>query len=193
MEEYLSSDLFAWVILPVLIFAARVIDVSLGTVRVILISRGIRLLAACIGFFEVIIWLAAISQIMGRLTNVACYLAYGLGFSSGTYVGMFVENKLRIGKAVIRIITNKEASPLIARLRSLQYGVTQVDAQGAKGPVTLIFTVISRRDLDRVVSLILDFDASAFYTVGDVRYVSEGVFPAHAGGLPLFRSLRKGK
>jgi uncharacterized protein YebE (UPF0316 family) len=188
MQEFLASDLFVWVVLPILIFLARVIDVSLGTVRVILISRDIRLLAACIGFFEVIIWLAAISQIMGRLTNVVCYLAYGFGFASGTYIG-----KLKIGKAVIRVITGKEASELIAKLRSLHYGVTQVEAHGGKGPVTLIFTVVSRRDLALVVGMIQEFDSSAFYTVGDVRFVKEGVFPDRSGGFPLFRSLRKGK
>ena len=86
MDEFLKSDAFAFAVLPALIFLARVVDVSLGTLRVILVSKGIRALAPVVGFFEVIVWLAAIGQIMNRLDNIWCFAAYALGFSTGTYL-----------------------------------------------------------------------------------------------------------
>ena len=193
MEEFLKSDVFAFAVLPVLIFLARVIDVSLGTIRVILVSKGIRALAPVVGFFEVIVWLAAIGQIMSRLDNIWCFLAYALGFSTGTYLGMFIEGRLRIGKAVIRCITHKEATGLVEKLHSLHYGVTSLDAQGALGPVKLIFSIIDRRDLEAVVRIIREFDPGAFYTVGDVRYVSEGIFPSVDRATLLPRLIRTGK
>jgi uncharacterized protein YebE (UPF0316 family) len=194
VESFLNSDAFTWFVLPALIFLARVVDVSMGTVRMILVTRGVRKIAPVIGFFEVILWLVAISQIMRNLSNFACYLAFGAGYATGTYVGMFIESRLHIGKAVIRTITAKEASGLVEHLRESNCGVTSLDAQGANGPVKIIFSVVERRDLSKVIAMIKAFDPSAFYTVGDVKYVSEGVFPQHGPGpLSLARLARLGK
>src|SRR5512136_1974751 len=112
-----SSDLFAWVILPLLIFFARICDVSLGTIRVIFISKGIKYIAPIIGFFEVIIWLLAIGQVMNNLTNVVAYIAYGAGFASGTFIGMLIEEKISLGLTSVRIITKKDPAELIQYLR----------------------------------------------------------------------------
>jgi uncharacterized protein YebE (UPF0316 family) len=177
MDSLFSPEVHAWIILPALVYFARVIDVSMGTVRVILISRGVRWLAPIIGFFEVIIWLLAVSQIIQNLSNVACYVAFGAGYATGVYLGMKVESRLHIGKAVLRIIAQKEASELIAKLRAANYGVTSIDAHGAIGAVTIVFSIVERRDLPAVVDMVKEFDPGAFYTVGDVKFVSEGVFP----------------
>ena len=177
MDFLYSPEFHAWVILPAIVYFARVIDVSMGTVRVILISRGVRWLAPIIGFFEVIIWLVAVSQIIQNLSNVACYVAFGAGYATGVYVGMKVESRLHIGKAVLRIIAQKEASELIARLRAANYGVTSIEARGAVSPVTIVFSIVERRDLQTVVNMVKEFDPGAFYTIGDVKFVSEGVFP----------------
>ncbi len=194
MTEFFQSDLFAWVILPVLIFAARVADVSMGTVRVVLIARGVRFLAAVVGFFEVSVWLLAITQILQRVTNPVCFFAYTLGFATGTYVGMAIEGRLKIGKVVVRVVTAKPAERLIESMRAAHYGVTSLDAKGAIGPVKLIFTIVHRRDVDAVIRLIREFDPGAFYTISDVRFVNEGVFPQAEVRMPwLPRGLRKGK
>lgn len=177
MDEFLRSDLFNWVVLPGLIFCARVIDVSMGTVRMILVTRGVRWLAPIIGFFEVILWLAAMGQIMRNLSNPACYVAFGAGYATGTYVGMLIEARLYIGKAVIRTITAKAAHGLVEKLREVNCGVTSLNAEGASGPVKIIFSVVERRDLANVIAMIKEFDPAAFYTIGDVKHVSEGVFP----------------
>lgn len=194
MESFLSSHLFLWCILPALIFCARIVDVSMGTVRLILISRGIRWLAPVIGFFEVILWLISMSQIMRNLTNPACYLAFGAGHAIGTYAGMFIEGKLAIGKAVIRIITNKDATGIIDGLREANCGVTSLDAQGATGPVKIIFSIIPRREQERILGIIKSFDPFAFYTIGDVKFANEGVFPPRDPKLhALSRFLHLGK
>ena len=93
VEAFLTSPVFAFVVLPFMIFCARICDVTLGTIRVIFISKGIKYLAPIIGFFEVIIWLLAIGQVMNNLTNIVAYIAYGAGFAAGTYIGMAIEER----------------------------------------------------------------------------------------------------
>ncbi|MDD1699528.1 MAG: DUF5698 domain-containing protein, partial [Methanoregula sp.] len=107
-ESFISPEIFTYVIIPLLIFCARICDVSLGTIRVIFISKGIKYLAPIIGFFEVIIWLLAIGQVMNNLTNFVAYGAYGAGFASGTYIGMLIEEKISLGLTSVRIITKKD-------------------------------------------------------------------------------------
>jgi uncharacterized protein YebE (UPF0316 family) len=198
LDAFSSPDLFAYVILPLLIFLARICDVSLGTIRVIFISKGVRYLAPVIGFFEVIIWLLAIGQVMNNLTNVVSYIAYGTGFAAGTYIGMLIEEKISIGLVSVHIITREDPSALLQYLRSHNYGVTSVDGEGATGKVKLVTTIIKRQDLPHVVRIIKQFHASAFYSVEEVKSVAEGVFPAHPSRgvfswLDSLRFYRKGK
>ena len=177
LDTITSTGLFEWVILPVLIFCARICDVSLGTIRVIFITKGVRYLAPLIGFFEVIIWLLAIGQVMNNLTNVASYIAYGGGFAMGTFIGMRIEEKISLGLTSIRIITIEEPSQLVNYLRSQNYGVTTVDGEGSTGQVKMVFSIIRRQDLSDVVEVIKKLHPGAFYSIEDVKSVSEGVFP----------------
>lgn len=179
MDALLNTGMFNWVILPALIFLARVMDVSLGTIRIILVSKGQRFLAPLLGFFEVVIWLVAIGQVMQNLTNVLCYLAYGAGFAAGNYVGIVLEERLAMGHSVVRIVTAKETTPLVDKLVEAQYGVTCVEAKGATGNVMLIYTIIKRKDLPEVTRIISEFDKKAFYSIEDARTTKEGVFPKH--------------
>ena len=177
--EYLAinSEIFALFILPALIFLARVMDVALGTIRIIFVTRGRKFLATMLGFFEVIVWTLAIGQIMQNLTNITYYFAYASGFAMGNYVGIYIEEKLAIGTLAVRIITIKDASELINYLKSKNFGVTSVDAQGIKGNVKLIFTIIKRNHLAEVVEIIKRFNPGAFYSVEEIKAVSEGTFP----------------
>jgi uncharacterized protein YebE (UPF0316 family) len=177
-ESLITPEIFAFVIVPLLIFFARVCDMSLDTIRVIFVSKGIRYLPAIVGFFEVIIWLVAIGQVMNNLTNIVCYLAYGAGFATGTIVGMAIEERLSLGLAIVRIITKEDPSGLIQVLRSHNFGVTVLDAEGGKGKVKVVFTIIKRQDLHHIVKIVKDFNPGAFYSVEDVKSVAEGVFPA---------------
>lgn len=171
-----DSAIFAWVVLPVLIFLARISDQTIGTVRLIFLSKGYKHLAPFLGFFEVIIWLITVGQIMQHLDNVLCYIAYGGGFAAGNYIGMVIEEKLSIGNVIIRIIPRKDSQNLIAELRHNHYGVTSVEAEGSKGRVDIIFTIIKRKDADHVISIINDFDPNSFYTIEDVKAIKEGIF-----------------
>jgi|APFre7841882630_1041343.scaffolds.fasta_scaffold18895_2 uncharacterized protein YebE (UPF0316 family) len=200
VESVVSPEILTYVILPILIFLARICDVSLGTIRVIFISKGIRYLAPIIGFFEVIIWLLAIGQIMNNLTNFVAYIAYGAGFAAGTYIGMVIEEKISLGLVSVRIITKKDPGELIQYLRLNNYGVTSLDGEGGTGKVKMVFTIIKRQDLPHVVEIIKQFHPNAFYSVDDVKSVGEGIFPENrlpGGGvfswLDSLRFYRKGK
>lgn len=162
-----------WVIIPLLIFLARLIDVSIGTMRVVFTSRGYKNIAPILGFFEVLIWLIAIGQVMQNLNNVASYLAWASGFAAGNYMGMAIEERLAIGQVVIRTITAQPANALIERLREEGYRLTVVDAQGARGPVNLLFLIVARKKKEDVIKLITEFNPKAFYSIEDVRHVSE--------------------
>jgi len=196
LEFVVTSDFFAWVVLPALIFSARVADVSLGTIRVIFISKGLKYIAPVIGFFEVIIWLLAIGQVMQNLTNVASYIAYGAGFATGTLMGMMVEERLSLGTVIIRVITRRDSSELVSHLRSLNYGVTELNAEGSTGQVKVLLMVIKRQDSKEVVAKIKQFNPQAFYSIEEVKSVRDGVFPEQTGW-GLFRDpwgfFRKGK
>lgn len=193
-----DSPILKWVVLPLLIFAARILDVSLGTMRIIFVSRGNRLIAPVVGFFEVIIWLLAIGQIMHNITNWACYIAYGGGFALGNYVGILIEERLAIGTLLVRVITTRDTCHIVDCLQTGGYGVTSVEAQGVTGPVKIVLTVIKRKDLHDVVKSIHKCDPKAFLSVEEIRSASEGVFPTHSlhrrrGLFGLFRLNRKGK
>ncbi|MCB9015646.1 MAG: DUF2179 domain-containing protein [Lentimicrobiaceae bacterium] len=171
-----DSPVFTWVILPLLIFLARISDQTIGTLRLIFLSKGHKKLAPFLGFFEVIIWLLAVSQIMKHLDNVLCYIAYGGGFAMGNYIGMVIEEKLSLGNVLIRIIPKKDTSELIAFLRENNYGVTSVEAEGSKGVVNIVFTIIKRKDIAHVTSIINRFNPNAFYTIEDIKAINEGIF-----------------
>jgi len=193
-----ESNFFAWGILPALIFLARICDVTLGTVRLVFVSRGFKYLAPVAGFFEVLIWILAIGQIMQNLSNWVCYLAYAGGFATGNYVGMRVAEKLSLGIVLIRVITQKGAHALVDRLRESDYGVTSLDGEGAAGPVQLIFTIVPRREVGAVVDLVKAYNPQAFYSIEEVGFVEKGVFPMKKDcrfvGLERFlRPFRKGK
>ncbi|HNL86225.1 MAG: DUF2179 domain-containing protein [Methanoregulaceae archaeon] len=193
-----SSDLFAWVILPLLIFFFRICDVSLGTIRVIFIAKGLKYIAPVIGFFEVIIWLLAIGQVMNNISNVACYIAYGGGFAAGTLLGMTVEEKLSLGTVVVRVISNEDITGLLLFLRAHSFGVTIAEGEGSKGKVKIILSVIKRQDLDEVVRGIQHHLPGTFYSVEEIKSVAEGVFPEKKSRLLFnhrdpFGFFRKGK
>ena len=193
-----NSSLYAWFLLPLLIFIARVADVSIGTVRVIFVSRGLKYLAPLVGFFEILIWLLAIGQIMKNLSNPICYIAYAGGFATGNFVGIWIAEKLSLGVVLIRVVSKKDASELVEYLKNARYGVTSIDGHGTAGEVKVIFTVVPRREAATVVDLVKKFNPKAFYSIEEIGFVEKGIFPPkRIGSFPslfkLFRPFRKGK
>ena len=196
LDALKDFDYFNWILLPLMIFVARMFDVTLATLRNIFISKGFRHIVPFIGFVEVLIWLVAITQTMKNLNNVACYIAWAGGFSMGTYVGMRIEEKIALGLQVIRIITNQDCEDLIAALREANHGVTVVPAEGAKGPVKMIFTIMKRKNVAAVVDMIRQHNPTAFYSVEDIRHSSQGVFVPGSRKMSLVNNVfpwRKGK
>ncbi len=181
-ETFFSSEVFSLVVIPILIFLARILDVSVGTLRIIFVSRGMKHLASILGFVESLVWVLAVTQVIQHLNNWMTYVAFALGFSAGNYIGVLLEEKLAIGNLIIRIITQKEADKLVHFLWSSGYGVTSVDGWGETGPVKVIFTVCKRRYAGKIIKIIKHFNPKAFYTIEDVRYVQETfVPPLHRG------------
>ena len=173
----------SWIVTPILIFLARVTDVSIGTFRVILISKGKKNVAASLGFIEISIWLLAISQVFQHLTNIACFLAYGSGFALGNYIGITIEEKIAMGQQAIRIITRNTMDILPMALRDAGYGATVIRASGAKGEVNIIFSVVPRSEVKQAVALAREIDPDIFISLQDVRAVNAGFMPLRA---PLF-------
>ena len=184
MTTTIDPEVYAWVVLPILIFLARVTDVSLGTLRIIFIARGRRKLAPLLGFFEVLIWIVVVSQIMQNLHSPLSFVAYAAGFATGNYVGMRIEDKLAIGTLIVRVIVQQEASQLMTRLHDAGYGVTRIDAHGSTGEVTLVYTVVKRKDLYDVMTIIQDTYPKAFTSVEEVRSTREGIFPERTRRFP---------
>lgn len=195
MASFLTAVLPESLALPLAVFAAELCVVTLSTLRIIFVSRGMRVLAPFLGFFEITIWLFAIGQIMRNLTDPACYLAFAAGFTLGNFLGVVVEKFLAVGSVVVQVITAKDAGRLVERFRLADHGVTCLDGQGGTGPVRVIFTVVRRRELASVVEIIREFDARAFFAVHELRSVGAGIFPGMRGRgealLPIpFRLLR---
>ena len=192
MLPVLDNTTFNWVILPLAIFLARVIDVSLQTMRIIFVAQGKRNLAPLFGFVEVLIWVIAIGQIMRNLTNPLAYIAYAAGFAAGNYVGMTIEARLAFGMVAIRIILAQEAEHLSKKLHEGGFGATLIPAYGVSGEVGMIYTIIKRKDIEKVVSLIQEFNPKAFYTIEEIRSAAQGYFPNSSDMRNLLR-FRKSK
>jgi uncharacterized protein YebE (UPF0316 family) len=172
-----SSSALATLQLPLLIFVAELGVVTISTLRIIFVARGKKYLAPLLGTFEIVIWLYAVGQIMQNLSDITCYLAFAGGFTTGNYLGILIEQKLALGSVVVRIITNKDARPLIADLQAAEYGVTTMDGRGATGPVQIVFSIVKRKELAHVISIIQRFDRRAFYSVDDLQSASQGISP----------------
>lgn len=191
-----ESQIFVWVILPLLIFFSRIADQSIGTLRLIFVSKGYKYLAPFLGFFEVIIWLIAVGQIFKQLDNFLYYIAYGAGFAAGNFVGILLEEKISLGTVVVRIIPKLDTTDLINYLRSQNYGLTIMDAEGSRGKVKVILSIIPRKQIGDIVSIINRFNPRAFYSIEEVKSVSYGVFKKKERNSVFFglaASARKGK
>lgn len=179
-----TFDTYTWITLPLIVFLARFVDVTLGTMRIIFLSRGSKFLAPALGFVEVFIWITVVSQIVGGAkNNLLAYFAYAAGFAVGNYFGMVIEDKLAIGTLVVRAILPRSGNDLTERLREAGYGVTFVDGHGASGDVVLIYTVVMRKELGQVIDIIQTTAPKAFFTVEELRSVQQGIFPVRASSI----------
>jgi uncharacterized protein YebE (UPF0316 family) len=164
--------------LPLFIFLAEACVVTLATLRTIFVARGMKVLAPALGFFEVSIWLFAIGEVMKNLSDVTCSLAFAGGFTLGNFLGVVIEQALAIGCVMVRAITSRDAAPLVQRLREAGFGVTCLEGHGASGAVQVVFTVVPRKSLGEVTTLLEGFDPTLFYSVDALQASTSGVAPA---------------
>lgn len=158
------------------IFCARICDVSLGTMRTIMVVRGHRLYAAIIGFFEVSIYIVALGKIFANLDNPLSIIVYASGYATGNYVGSMLEEKLAVGILTIQVITLKNPLELTELLRNQGYGVTVIEGQGREGTRYILQIIQARRCLPTLRKEVDKWDPDAFLTVFDARATKGGIF-----------------
>lgn len=158
------------------IFFARVIDVSLGTIRMLMIVQGRKLQATIIGFFEVTIFVTALGMVVNELNNLGNLLSYSLGFACGNYVGGLIEEKMALGNLTAQIIINKNYDEVIHALREKGFGVTVLEGQGKEGIRKILKVTFKRKDLKILHDIVDNLHNEAFITVSDARYIKGGYF-----------------
>jgi uncharacterized protein YebE (UPF0316 family) len=166
------------ILAALIIFSMRIMDVSLGTLRIVMLVRGRRIYAGALGFFESLIWLLAASQVIGNLDSPVKLVAYAGGYAAGTMLGSTIERWIAIGNSLMRIVLPKDAPPVADVLRGKGYYATVVNAEGRDGDVKVIFSVIPRRCTHEVLQTIKEISPSAFVTFEEVRTADLGVAPA---------------
>jgi len=162
--------------LAIFIFFARICDVSLGTIRIIFVSKGYKTGAASIAFVELMIWVIVISKVIHNLDHWSTYVAYAGGFAVGNYVGMLIEEHLTLGHELIRIITKKPPDQLLQHLKNEGYGITSLKGNGINGEVGVVYVIIKRNRINKIKEIIKQYNPNALYTIEDIRFVSKKIF-----------------
>lgn len=179
---------------PLLIFVLRIGDVSLATMRTLLSMRNARIAVPLIGFVEVLIWIFAVGNAIKNLHSGWHLLGYAGGFATGTLVGMWVEEKLAIGLAVVRVISRHGGVEVAEALREQGFGVTEYAGQGRDGGVEIVDTVVKRRRIPEVIRVIDEWDPTAFVMVEEPRAIRRGWLqdrPRERGRIPRERVLHR--
>ncbi|MDR0437255.1 MAG: DUF2179 domain-containing protein [Bacteroidales bacterium] len=171
------GELYDWVLMPLMIFFARICDQSIGTLRVVFVSKGHKNIAPILGFFETLIWILVVRQIITDISNPLCFVAYAAGFATGNYVGLIIEEKLSIGNVIARVILPNEDPVLVEAFRQQNFGFTLIDGEGRNGKVKIIFVVLNRTNLPKFLEVLNEISPNAFYSIEDVKQVREGIFP----------------
>ena len=174
-----------------LIFLARVGDVSLGTLRVVMVTQGRRGRASMLGFCEVLIWVFAVSQVLQNLRQPLFAVAYALGFATGNYVGLTVERWAALGHQVVRIFS-RSGHEIAEKLREKGFRVTLFEAQGRDGSVAMLYTETERRRVPVVADSARQIDPRCYYVVDDIRVASSVDTPPKRSLIP-WTFLRRSK
>jgi uncharacterized protein YebE (UPF0316 family) len=154
-----------------LIFILRSLDVGIATVRIVVLGRGRRGLAASLGFIEAIIWVVAVARVLDGIDDPARMIAFAAGFGIGTYMGSIVEEWLAIGQAVVRIVAPVDSPKVAPHLRDLGFGATVFNGDGLEGEVRLTLCVVERKSLGEVSRVIRQVNPAAYVTVDNTASV----------------------
>ena len=147
----------------------RIADVSIGTIRIVMLVRGKRLLAGALSFLESFVWLLAAAQILSDLDDPVKMVAYAGGYAAGTMLGATVERWIAIGKCLMRIVVKNDSPDIVGMLRAKGYYATVLNAEGRDGDVRIVFSVIKRRYIDEMLTLVHEINPKAFVTFEEVQ------------------------
>ncbi len=157
-----------------LLFTLRILNTAVGTVRLVIVTRQQKLLAAGLGFFEALLFAVTISTIATDLNNIMNLIAYCGGFSVGNYVGMVIERRFITSFMTVNVITSDKGHDIAAALRAHGYGVTVTVGQGKDGEVKMLRSVVNNREVPKLLHVIRDTHADAFVAVEEARAVHRG-------------------
>jgi uncharacterized protein YebE (UPF0316 family) len=182
-----DQQIYQYILLPLIIFFARICDVSLGTMRIVFVSKGKKNIAPILGFFELFIWIVVINEVFKTADSMVCYLAYAGGYAAGNFLGMNIEERIALGSQLIQVFSSKDIAPLQKSLNEAGFGTTVVEGDGSAGKTNILYTVINRKTFARTEKILKEFDPLIFYVIEDVRLVKSGIFPQGKYNRPLHR------
>ncbi|MCC6146941.1 MAG: DUF2179 domain-containing protein [Anaerolineaceae bacterium] len=175
MDIFLSPQ--AW-LSALIIFSLRIADMALDTIRVLFVVRGRKGLVWMLGVFQALVFVLAITRVLSNLDNPVNIIGYALGFATGNYIGMLIEERLAIGHTHLTVISSSRGAAVSDALRADGFAVTEIPARGKNGMVSVLHCNVVRKDVARVEALILETDPEAFVTAEDVRPMRRGFWRA---------------
>ena len=161
-----------------LIFVLRVVEMSLDTVRVLMVMRNRKGLAWILGFFQAGLFIFAIGFVLSDLENPIRILGYAAGFATGTVVGMFIEERLAIGHIQVNIVSPTFGNAVAEEMRAEGYALTEILARGKDGMVTMLSCSVRRKNVYKVRRIVNRIDPTAFITAEDIQPVRRGFYRA---------------
>ena len=175
MEIYFTTGA---IMSAALIFALRVADMSLDTLRMLFVMRGRKGIAWLLGFCQSAIFVVAITSVLNNLDNLLNVIGYAAGFATGTVIGITIEERLAIGHTHLRIISSRRGAAIAERLRAEGHAVTEIPARGKDGMVTMLAVSVRRKNIDQIRNMVNDVDSEAFITAEDIRPLRQGFWRA---------------
>lgn len=172
--DSLDPSILGGVLLPLIVFIARIVETSFKTIRLVYVAKGFKYLAAGIGTVEVAIWLLSTGLVITNLNNILCILGYIAGYAIGTVLGIDMEERLRVGHVIVRIITRTNPDGMMLELREKGYGITRLDGTGSYGSaVAVLLVLVPRNELDTLISTLNTGYPEAIFSIEDIRTLKE--------------------
>lgn len=185
---YMDENLWVW---PLFIIAARIVDVSIGTVRTISVVRGRRVQAAFLGFIEVLVWVTAVSGVLSDITALKL-LSYATGFALGNFCGILIESRIGLGAQMVIFLSRHRSHSVAFALRLAGFRVTEVPAHGQNEQIAMCFTILSRRQVNKAITIARNTDEDTRTVIQDVRETTLG-FPSTPHMFTGWRAVLKRK
>ena len=172
MSAILQDPAIWWMALG--IFSLRVVNVAIDTVRMLTVMRGMKFISYILGVLQSLLFIVALGPVLDNLNNIMLILAYAVGFATGGLLGMVIEERLAFGFVHITVVSSKHGKTIARHLRKHGHAVTEIDARGKDGQVTLLECVVMRKYLKDVRTIICESDDEAFITTRDIQPLHRG-------------------